>query len=53
VTDRLAGLAATIEAEPGARLAGARRLQHRRAAARNGLDVPPALLEEIAKLAKM
>jgi (2R)-3-sulfolactate dehydrogenase (NADP+) len=52
VTDRLADLAATIEAEPGARLAGARRLQHRGAAAAHGLDVPPALLEEIERLAQ-
>ncbi|MFL4999047.1 MAG: Ldh family oxidoreductase, partial [Xanthobacteraceae bacterium] len=52
VTDRLAGLAATIEGEPGARLPGARRYQQRRAAAEHGLDVPQALLDEIVGLSK-
>ncbi|MFL6932238.1 MAG: Ldh family oxidoreductase [Xanthobacteraceae bacterium] len=52
VTDRLAGLAATIEAEPGARLPGARRYEQRRAAAEHGLDVPQALLDEIVGLSK-
>jgi len=52
VGERLAALAATIEAEPGARLPGARRLQVRRTAQDRGLDVPQALLEEIERLAQ-
>jgi (2R)-3-sulfolactate dehydrogenase (NADP+) len=51
-TERLAGLAATVEAEPGARTPGARRLQCRRDAAQRGLDVPQALLAEIEALAR-
>jgi (2R)-3-sulfolactate dehydrogenase (NADP+) len=51
-TDRLAGLAATIEAEPGARLPGARRHAQRRAAAARGVEVPQALLDEIVELSK-
>jgi (2R)-3-sulfolactate dehydrogenase (NADP+) len=50
-TERLAGLAATIEREPGARLPGARRLQCRREAAQRGLDIPQELLDEIGALA--
>jgi (2R)-3-sulfolactate dehydrogenase (NADP+) len=50
--DHLASLAATVEAEPGARLPGTRRLQQRRAAAEHGLDVPQPLLDEIESLAK-
>jgi (2R)-3-sulfolactate dehydrogenase (NADP+) len=48
--DHLTSLAATVEAEPGARLPGTRRLQQRRAAAEHGLDVPQALVEEIERL---
>lgn len=44
---RLAELAATAEAEPGARLPGSRRLAARRKAAAEGLPVPEALLAEI------
>jgi len=51
VADRIAALAAAIEAEPGARLPGTRRLQERRAAAEHGLDVPQSLLDEIMALA--
>ncbi len=51
-TDRVAGLSATIEAEPGARLPGARRYAQRRAAAARGVDVPEALLDEIESLSK-
>ena len=52
VTQHIATLAAAVEAEPGARLPGARRLHNRRDAAANGLDVPQALLSEINGLAK-
>jgi (2R)-3-sulfolactate dehydrogenase (NADP+) len=48
----IATLAAAVEAEPGARLPGARRLANRRHAAERGLDVPQALLGEIEGLAK-
>jgi len=51
-TERLASLAATVAAEPGARVPGARRYEQRRGAAERGLDVPQALLEEIAGLGK-
>ena len=44
---RLAELAARVEAEPGARLPGSRRLAARRKAAAEGLAVPEALLAEI------
>ena len=44
---RLAGLAALVEAQPGARLPGSRRLAARRKAASEGLAVPEALLAEI------
>jgi (2R)-3-sulfolactate dehydrogenase (NADP+) len=44
---RLAELAAMVEAEPGARLPGSRRLAARRKAASEGLAVPDALLAEI------
>jgi (2R)-3-sulfolactate dehydrogenase (NADP+) len=50
--ERLAALAATIEAEPGARLPGARRLQARRKAQEQGLDMPQALLDEIERLGR-
>ncbi len=52
VDERLATLAAAVETEPGARLPGTRRLQHRREAAARGLDVPQALLDEIEALTK-
>jgi (2R)-3-sulfolactate dehydrogenase (NADP+) len=45
-----ARLAAMIEAQPGARLPGARRLAARAAAQRDGLAVGDALLREIAAL---
>jgi len=44
---RLAELAAMVEAEPGARLPGSRRLAARRQAVSEGLAVPQALLAEI------
>jgi len=50
--DHLAKLAAAVEAEPGARLPGVRRLQQRREAGERGLEVPETLLEEIRKLAE-
>jgi (2R)-3-sulfolactate dehydrogenase (NADP+) len=52
VTGRLAALAAAIEAEPGARLPGARRLAARRDAAAHGLDIPSPLIAEIEGLAR-
>jgi (2R)-3-sulfolactate dehydrogenase (NADP+) len=52
VAQHIAVLAADVEAEPGARLPGARRLHNRRGAAARGLDVPQALLDEIEALAK-
>jgi (2R)-3-sulfolactate dehydrogenase (NADP+) len=50
VTKHIATLAAAVEAEPGARLPGARRVQNRRDAEAHGLDVPAALLKEIEGL---
>ena len=44
---RLAQLAAMVEAEPGARLPGSRRLAARHKAASEGVSVPDALLAEI------
>lgn len=44
---RCAALAATIEAEPGARLPGSRRLAARAAAARDGLDISPETIAAI------
>jgi (2R)-3-sulfolactate dehydrogenase (NADP+) len=52
VTQHIATLAAAVEAEPGARLPGARRLQNRRDAEAHGLDVAVALLTEIEGLTK-
>ncbi len=46
--DHFAALAASIEAQPGARLPGARRLSARAQAARDGVTVTDALLAEIA-----
>jgi (2R)-3-sulfolactate dehydrogenase (NADP+) len=46
--DHFAALAASIEAQPGARLPGARRLAARAKAAREGVTVTDALLAEIA-----
>jgi (2R)-3-sulfolactate dehydrogenase (NADP+) len=48
--DHFAALAASIEAQPGARLPGARRLAARAKAAREGVTVTDALLAEIAKV---
>jgi (2R)-3-sulfolactate dehydrogenase (NADP+) len=48
--DHFAALAASIEAQPGARLPGARRLAARAKAAREGITVTDALLAEIAKV---
>ena len=48
--ERFAALAASIEAQDGARLPGARRLALRRRAAAEGLDLPDALLTEIRAL---
>jgi (2R)-3-sulfolactate dehydrogenase (NADP+) len=45
---RFAALAAAIEAQPGARLPGARRIALRRKAARDGIAVSEKLLAEIA-----
>lgn len=47
---RFAALAAAIEAQPGARLPGARRLELRRKAAAHGLPIADALLAEIEAL---
>jgi (2R)-3-sulfolactate dehydrogenase (NADP+) len=52
VGERLATLAATIEAEPGARLPGSRRLHERRLAHERGLEIPQALLDEIEALSR-
>jgi (2R)-3-sulfolactate dehydrogenase (NADP+) len=46
--DHFAALAASIEAQPGARLPGARRLTAREKAKREGVTVTDALLAEIA-----
>lgn len=48
--ERFAALAASIEAQEGARLPGARRLALRRRAAAEGLDLPDGLLAEIRAL---
>jgi (2R)-3-sulfolactate dehydrogenase (NADP+) len=48
--DHFAALAASIEAQPGARLPGARRLAARTKAEREGITVTDALLAEIAKV---
>jgi (2R)-3-sulfolactate dehydrogenase (NADP+) len=48
--DHFAALAASIEAQAGARLPGARRLAARAKAAREGVTVTDALLAEIAKV---
>jgi (2R)-3-sulfolactate dehydrogenase (NADP+) len=47
---RFADLAAAIEAEPGARLPGARRIALRAKAAREGLGVPDKLVRDIEAL---
>ena len=49
---RMAQLVAAIEAEPGARVPGDRRLAARARAAAEGLTLPPALLAEITRLAE-
>ncbi|HEX5080116.1 MAG TPA: Ldh family oxidoreductase, partial [Geminicoccaceae bacterium] len=49
--DRLEVLLGAIEAEPGARLPGARRLALRRKAAADGIEVPAALLGRLRELA--
>jgi (2R)-3-sulfolactate dehydrogenase (NADP+) len=46
--ENFAALAAAIEAQPGARLPGARRIKAREKAAREGVTVADALLAEIA-----
>jgi (2R)-3-sulfolactate dehydrogenase (NADP+) len=48
--ERFATLAASIEAQEGARLPGARRLALRRRAEAEGLNLPDALLAEIRAL---
>ncbi len=48
--DHFAALAASIAAQPGARLPGARRLAARAKAAREGITVTDALLAEIAAI---
>lgn len=48
IADHFTALAAAIEAQPGARLPGARRLELRAKARRDGLAVGDALLAEIA-----
>lgn len=48
--ERFAGLAASIEKQPGARLPGRRRLDLRRKAGRDGLAVEAGLLAEIAAI---
>jgi (2R)-3-sulfolactate dehydrogenase (NADP+) len=48
--DHFAALAASIEAQPGARLPGARRLAARDKAKRDGVAVTEALLAEIEAL---
>lgn len=48
--ERFAALAASIEAQDGARLPGSRRLDLRARAARDGLTVPDTLVAEIAAL---
>ncbi|WP_112310773.1 Ldh family oxidoreductase [Pseudogemmobacter bohemicus] len=47
---RFAMLAGSVTDQPGARLPGARRLDQRRAAGRDGLQLAPALIAEIAAL---
>ncbi len=47
---RFAALAASIEAQPGARLPGARRLELREKAKRDGLDLPVGLLSELSAI---
>jgi (2R)-3-sulfolactate dehydrogenase (NADP+) len=49
--ERMGELVTAIEAEPGARVPGDRRLAARCTAAAEGLAVPPALLAEITRLA--
>jgi (2R)-3-sulfolactate dehydrogenase (NADP+) len=48
--ERFGALAAAIEAQPGARLPGARRLQAREKAKREGVMISDTLLKEIAAL---
>ncbi len=45
--ERLTGLAALIAEQPGARLPGDKRHDHRRAAMRDGLDVPEELVAQL------
>jgi (2R)-3-sulfolactate dehydrogenase (NADP+) len=49
--ERLEILVAELEAQEGARLPGGRRLTNREKAARDGIEVPAAMLKEIRKLA--
>lgn len=49
--ERMASLAAIYEALDGARLPGQRRLENRAKAARDGLSVPTALLDQILEIA--
>jgi (2R)-3-sulfolactate dehydrogenase (NADP+) len=49
--ERLEILVAALEAQEGARLPGGRRLTNREKAARDGIEVPAAMLKEIRKLA--
>ncbi len=49
--ERLEALIDEVEAEPGARLPGTRRLQNRERAAREGLAIAGDLLEEIRQIA--
>ena len=48
--DRFAVLAAALEQDPGARLPGTRRLALRDAAARDGVTVDAALLDQVRAL---
>ncbi len=50
--ERIGTLAAAIEAEPGARLPGQRRLENRQRAGQTGLHLARALFEEIKDLAE-
>ena len=48
--DRLEDLLGTIQDQPGARLPGMRRIELREAAARNGVDLPQDLYDELQAL---
>ena len=49
--DRVEALIAEIEKDPGVRLPGARRRALAAAASASGVDVPPALLAQLERLA--